>query len=385
MPQKSRQQNVIDINKVLLSNLNKREQDIISRRFGLSESKKQTLEEIGRDHNLTRERIRQLEAAALKKIKDLEVLKTIISELNENINSILKEYGGLVELNYLLDHLILLANNPAIEKNIYKNNYYFIISKLLNNNFNEIVNSKHLKKSLKHKELEIDHIEVILKELTKNIHSNNTVLTIQELLEVIKSQDSYKKHESILMSKDEIDLTNILKELVQDNVAIVNMHKPLYSILVAAQNIEQNKLGYWGINNWSEIKPKTINEKIYLILKENKKPMHFTQIAEEINKIRFDNKKANAATVHNELILGEKYVLVGRGMYTLTEWGYKKGTVTEIISDIIKSSNKTLSRDEIINEVLKQRLVKRTTVILALTNNQKFLKEGDGYGLLEQQ
>ncbi|MCX6799630.1 MAG: hypothetical protein NT091_00580 [Candidatus Falkowbacteria bacterium] len=378
MAQNQQQQNILEINKFLLSHLNKREQDIISRRFGLAKTNKQTLEEIGKDHNLTRERIRQLEAAALKKIKDLESLEAQVSNLSIDIKNILAEYGGLVELNYLLENLILPYKITA-DVGVYKNNLYFVISRLLHEQFDEIQSSEYLKTYLKKKDEDVDHIEEIVKELSEVVKQKNTVLTTKEIINTIKNLESHCKHEKKLVSGNTIDLSEIIKEVAKDEFELLNDNKILYSLLVAAEEIAQNKLGYWGISEWSEIKPKTINEKIYLILKENKNPMHFTEIAEGINKVGFDKKKANAATVHNELILGDKYVLVGRGMYTLTEWGYKKGTVTEIIGEIIENADKKLTREEIVDEVLKQRLVKRTTVILALTNNKQFVKEGDNY------
>ena len=127
-----------------------------------------------------------------------------------------------------------------------------------------------------------------------------------------------------------------------------------------------------------EIKPKTINDKIYLILKNNGKPMHFAEIAEKINLVGFDNKKANAATVHNELILDEKYILVGRGIYSLKEWGYEKGTVAEVIEKVIRHAGQPLARGELINLVLKQRLVKKATINLALMNRARFELTPDG-------
>ena len=379
----NKNQNIIDINRLLLSQLNKREQDIVSRRFGLSNKERQTLEEIGRDHNLTRERIRQLESAALKKIRELGNLAENIKETKDQISILLNEYGGLIELNYLLEHLVLPNNDSKIDKNIHKNNYYFIISKLLNDHIDEVENSKVLRKYVKAKNDNVEHFEEITNELLIGIQSNNNVLTTSELVALLKNLNSHKKHENKLKSLDETDLSQELKELVQNDHKIAAENKALYSLLVAADNVEQNKLGYWGMGDWSEITPRTINEKIYLVLKENKKPMHFTKIAEEINKIRFDRKTANAATVHNELILGERYVLVGRGMYTLTEWGYKKGTVTEIIADILKNSDKPVLREEIIKKVLDQRLVKKTTVILALTNRKQFERNGNNYTLVE--
>jgi RNA polymerase primary sigma factor len=54
----------------LVGTLNRREQVILNQRFALEGGEPRTLEEIGSDFGLTRERIRQLEAAALKKLRD---------------------------------------------------------------------------------------------------------------------------------------------------------------------------------------------------------------------------------------------------------------------------------------------------------------------------
>jgi len=171
------------------------------------------------------------------------------------------------------------------------------------------------------------------------------------------------------------------KNSFKEDAEKINNNKVLYSILQASKKIEQNKFGHWGIEDWREVKPKTINDKIYLILKNHGKPMHFVEITEQINKINFDDKGANAATVHNELILDDKYVLVGRGLYSLKEWGYQKGTVVDVINSILSESAKPLSREEIIEKVLEQRLVKKATIILALMDKKSFEKVGGKYQL----
>ena len=53
----------------MLKVLNDREKDVIKKRFGIDEEQAFTLEEIGSIFNVTRERIRQIELKALKKLK----------------------------------------------------------------------------------------------------------------------------------------------------------------------------------------------------------------------------------------------------------------------------------------------------------------------------
>ena len=60
------------INNSLLKVLNDREKDVIKKRFGIDEDQAFTLEEIGKEFNVTRERIRQIELKALKKLKKVK-------------------------------------------------------------------------------------------------------------------------------------------------------------------------------------------------------------------------------------------------------------------------------------------------------------------------
>jgi len=55
----------------LLSNMNPREKEILELRFGLKDGEVHTLNEVAKCFNITRERVRQIEAAALKKLRSL--------------------------------------------------------------------------------------------------------------------------------------------------------------------------------------------------------------------------------------------------------------------------------------------------------------------------
>jgi hypothetical protein len=367
----------------LFNELNKRERDILERRFGLHGKGSETLENIGKAHNLTRERIRQIETAGIRKLRQLKNLENYISSLRSVISQLIEEHGGLVERNYLLNNLVHFsagyAQNSKQEKDLHKSHLDFLISKLLEHEFESVSNSKNFKDYFKFKHQYLDHLEEIAEELIGKIKELRKTLKTEELIKMVRELDSFKAHQDKLNAPNNLDISHVIGGAFFDEDAeLINANKAIYSILQASKHIEQNKFGYWGKHDWREIRPKTMNDKIYLILSYYNKPMHFIEIAEKINQVNFDKKRANAATVHNELILDKKYVLVGRGLYSLREWGYKEGTVADIIVDILSKANEPMSRDEIVEKVLKQRLVKRATVILALMDKNRFERVEDG-------
>ncbi len=364
---------------------NDRERDVLSRRFGLSGDKKETLESIGNSHGLTRERVRQIEAAGIKRLREAEDLKEYLTVSQEVIKKLLEEHGGLMEEKYLLDILVNIFTDSSLLKNekdeqAHKNHFDFLISKLLRDDFEKLKNSDYFKRSYTLKHEDLDHLEEVVKELLAKIKEAKEILNTKELLELATGLESFGKHEEKLKKGAGIDISQILNNdlFLEEDKKIINLNKVLYSILQASHDVDQNKFGHWGIKSWPEISPKTINDKIYLILKNLNKPIHFTEITDRINEVVFDRKKANAATVHNELILDNKFVLVGKGIYSLKEWGYKEGTVADIIAHVLEGKKEPMKREDIIDEVLEQRFVKDTTVILALMNKDKFEKVEDG-------
>jgi RNA polymerase primary sigma factor len=63
--------------KEIIVDLSPREQKILDIRFGLSDGVAHTLEEVGQVFGVTRERIRQIEARALERIRQLKGIKKI--------------------------------------------------------------------------------------------------------------------------------------------------------------------------------------------------------------------------------------------------------------------------------------------------------------------
>lgn len=317
----------------LFDELLERERDILARRFGLKGgSKGETLEKIGSLHKLTRERVRQIEVASVKKIKRLEKLESSIQSLKKVVNHLLDEHGGLMRRDYLLDILTVIClelhqEKPADEESyetnrrIYRNHFNFLISKLLSDDLEIVEDGNHFHPSVKAKEEPVDHLQELAQDLLAKVEGLKKTLTTDELLELLKQLDAYNKNAEALSKKSQTDISLVFKSQVfPDKAEIINSNKVLYSLMQAIRNLEQNKFGEWGIASWGEVAPKTVNDKIYLVLKHAGQPLHFTEIAKKINEIKFDHKTANAATVHNELILDDRYVLVSRGTYGLKEW-----------------------------------------------------------------
>ncbi len=169
-----------------------------------------------------------------------------------------------------------------------------------------------------------------------------------------------------------------LTNTVDQNSSDKEFDRIINSYLIISKKINQNILGEWGLSNWNTVSPKRMGDKAYLVLKKSGKPLHFTEITNLINQSGFDKKTAYPATIHNELILDDRYVLVGRGIYALKEWGYQPGTVIDIVLDILSKSPTPLTKEEIIKKVLEQRMVRKSTILLALTAKEKIKKLPDG-------
>jgi len=145
-----------------------------------------------------------------------------------------------------------------------------------------------------------------------------------------------------------------------------------------SKKLVRTESGQIGLSVWPEVNPKNVRDKIYYILKKYEKPLHFNEIAARIKEQSFDHKDIVRATVHNELIADTRFVLVGRGIYALSEWGYKEGTVAEIISEILEKHPEGMTADEIVKAVSKQRIVKKNTILINLQTKPSFQKVGKG-------
>lgn len=328
------------VSKKLLSTLNPRMRDIITNRYGLEAEKRMTLESIGKNYNITRERVRQIENFALSSIKKTDEYKES-SYVFEELKEIIKSLGSVVREDVLMDHI---SKDKITQNHI---NLYLI----LGGNFTKM------------KENNDFHARWSVDDVTSVCVENG----ISQLCYTIKDDELLKGEDVI-----ERFVTN-LDDLVDE---YKNNREIIERYLTTSKKIDKNDLGEWGRSTSPHIKARGIKDYAYLIVRKNGKPMHFKEVAEEINKIF--KKRANVATCHNELIKDDRFVLVGRGMYGLKEWGHATGVVRDVITQILKDNKEPMTKEEVIKKVLEKRIVKPNTILINLQNSKYFTKDKNG-------
>lgn len=330
---------------LLFAELSEREQQVLTRRFGLNGQDAQTLEMIGQQFGVTRERVRQIETGSIKKLKKAEQAAGHLKHIESVLHQVLHQHGGVMQQEHLLDSILERHLTSETQRSI----LLFFIERLLSEKFDRFHHAEHFHPSWKIVTAQDQAIHDLVNQIVGLVESHGEPLDEDRLVELFLQEAEQELHDRIVRSH-----------------------------LRVAKKLKQNIFGHWGKAEWASITPKRMNDKIYLVLKHVQKPLHFTEIADKINELKFDHKTAYPATVHNELILDKKYVLVGRGIYALSEWGYEPGVVADVIERVLRKSENPLSRDEIVQEVLKQRMVGKSTVHLALMNKDRFGKTEDG-------
>ena len=323
-----------------LLELKENERKVISGRFGVNEERK-TLSAIGRGLNLSRERIRQIEKEALKKLA-VKIIEN--GSYSEKILETFKSAGGLTSHEKIAEKFL----DPTFRTNKNEFNSLHLIFCLMPQ-LKKIEKTRELEASWTLKTITKEEVLSIIDDWAKHLESLKKPTTIDVLL---KANPHHTKYEITFLS----ELPHISKKLVKTE----------------AESI--------GLASWPEVNPKNVRDKIYYILKSEGKPLHFDIIAKKINEHNFSKRKVVRATVHNELIADNRFVLVGRGIYALSEWGYKPGTVEEIIKEVLQKGE--MKVDRIVEEVLKQRSVKKNTILINLQTKPFFKKiSRDSYSI----
>lgn len=327
------------VTKRLLGTLQDRAHDIIVNRYGLGDDvDTKTLEAIGKKYGITRERVRQIENAALAAIRKSDTFKSEHKTFSE-LKTLVSSMGALVHED---DFLSAVSKDAQTKNHI---QFYLV----LGDEFKKLKEDETFKSRWT--------IDEGLAEVVHNaLHSVYKNLSDKDLLS-----------ENDLVARFITELKDVSTQYKNEEIA-----KRWLSI---SKKIAKNPLGEWGPADSQNVKTRGIKDYAYLMMKKHGSPMHFREVAKAI--MDTFGRKTHVATTHNELIKDPRFVLVGRGYYALEEWGYKPGVVRDVIAEILKKEG-ALTKEEVVDRVLKERFLKKNTILVNLQNPKYFTKLSDG-------
>ena len=327
------------VTKKITSQLTSRASDVIMNRFGLtSDGKRKTLEEIGKKYKITRERVRQIENAALTFIKKSDAYLKEQAVFGE-LKALVYKLGSIVAEHELLPYI---SKDKTTQNHI---NFFLVLSDIF---------KKHCKDDHFHACWSVDN------EMTEKVHE-----ALRKLYTSLNDEDLIPETEMI---KKFFNQLGVLSEQYRDE----EIARRWLSI---SKVVAKNPLGEWGKASSPNIRTRGVKDYAFLVMRRHGTPLHFKEVADSISKVF--GKKIHYATCHNELIKDSRFVLVGRGMYALAEWGYKKGIAREIIANILKREG-PLSKEDVIKKVDKERYFKKNTILVNLINPKYFKKDKNG-------
>lgn len=327
------------IAKQLLGVLKERSHDVVTNRYGLAgKGEKKTLESIGQKYGITRERVRQIENAALNSIRKSDEFQEL-STIFEEMSSVMHESGAVVSEK---DFLKSFSEDEVAQNHI---NFFLVLGdQFTRHKENEHFNSRWT----------TDH------RLIDSIHE-----ALHDLYAGLTNDDLFT--ESQIIDRFLNNLKEVNNDLKNEEVA--------RRWLDLSKKIAANPLNEWGRAESKNVKTRGVKDYAFLVLRQHGSPLHFREVAKSIQETF--NKKTHPATTHNELIKDPRFVLVGRGQYALGEWGYKTGVVRDVIREILAELG-PLTKDEVVDYVMKERFLKRNTILVNLQNPKHFTKLEDG-------
>lgn len=335
---------IVKLVNTAVAGLNPRQREVIFARFGLdSASGKggQTLAAIGEKLHVTRERVRQIENGAITVIKRNIGHSAELESALGKIARFIAGKGGIAKKSDVVRYAATVAPGA-------KENHVDFLA--------DASGVFHL-----YREDEAFHPFYYVTE--KDLKNARTF--VEGWIAFLKN-----RKEKVFAESYEVQLAGFMKTKAMERAIAENY-------LSVSKHIHQNPYGDTGLREWPEISPSTVRDKIYLVLKKHGEPLHFEDIAKHINLAKFDEEKALAPTVHNELIKDNRFVLVGRGLYGLKEHGYEPGTAREVIAKVLKTQG-SMNTAEVMEAVNQQRFFKPNTILINLQNRNFFERMPDG-------
>ncbi len=336
----------------LLNGLSAKQKLVLSSRFGISNGGSKTLESIGKNLNITRERVRQIEADAIKSLRKMRE-KDVADDITKVVRDIAKRHGGIIAGGSLKREVFerFLGKSAYSEEEGRLAEVLFLLSGLKKNKSNRELND-----SWTNTEFDKKYFKALVEELERIFDSGKKILNTEEVLQKVNYGEFPRK----------------FPQFAPEHAV---------SALEVWKKFGKNVFGDWGRAKWPLVSPRGVREKATLVLLKKKKPLHFREISKLIGEYGMSRRKVHPQTVHNELIREKRFVLVGRGTYALREWGYEEGTVKDVIISLLREAGGFINKEKLYQNVLRKRYVKKATIAVNLADRKLFEKSSSGYKL----
>jgi len=266
---------------ILQKPLSRRQKDILNRRLGFYSVHAETLENIAKDYNLSRERVRQIEKTAKKKMYS-PTNRLAVKPLFSIVEEILAANGGVLCIGELTS--LLLGEIPAGNLNA----------------------------------ANVVPIIIALSEAYEVSEGLWALPNIEPEL-VIEIQSTAK---DILYQRRRAIYDKVLQELVIDALARKNIEAPINlieSCLKYSKSLNINKNGYYSLAEWDFYMPKNRTDYVQDVLKSLGRPAHYKEITQIINAMLPKEAQYSAKSI--QVVLGSSplFIRVGTGTYALVE------------------------------------------------------------------
>ena len=313
----------------ILMALTPKEREVIIKRFSLDGKNKCTLESIGKSFNVTRERVRQIEKGGKLKLRRIAA-NTKLKVIHETAREFITNNGGLMVIDDLVNEIF---------KQLYR-------ASKLDANFIRLAIDIDVFRTF----YAVNHVDV------------NKITSIQK-----DAYDFFKKKSSIMTVPEAFQEFFNMTSKKYDNLD-EKFFRASLQVDVRFKEVPEGV----GLREWRFVHPRSVRDKAYIVLKRASKPLHFVDICNQVISTGFDKKQFTVPALHNELIrCKDVFVLVGRGYYSLREWGVEPGSVKDVIYKLLEDNGKPMSKQEIIQGVLKTRNVREGTISLNLQKHFK--------------
>lgn len=302
----------------------KRDRDILCKRFGLEGSSKYTLEDLGTFYDVTRERIRQIEA---KSIKELD--KALLGELaTKKWRLCPKIYASYKSIKSSLEYFEWLVRKDDVDQ-VFSDHFGEVLGDAYLDLFMEVLGYVKLPHSIsgfrgsiceswslsrKYNKKEIEAVFIAL----DHIYDSAKVVPIFDLIISAKKNNKNKR------------------TISNDSIMVA---------LSATTDIERD--GEAVLVKFSRLR--SASDKAYRVLESKKKPMHFSKITQEINYLEGSKGTVRETNLKNQLVADERFSPIGRsGEWGLSEWDNLNNlTIIQAIEKVLNESGEPLSFSDI--------------------------------------